>query len=99
VGEATLVPGDFNLDGAVDASDYVVWRKTDGSENGFNTWRTNFGTVAGSGSGLGAVSDTAVPEPASLVLLLVAGACAQYIGFRISRRSLARGFETASRIP
>ena len=25
------VPGDFNLDGAVDAADYVVWRKSAGT--------------------------------------------------------------------
>lgn len=37
-------PGDYNHDGFVDDADYVVWRKTgiDGQE-GYNTWRTNFG--------------------------------------------------------
>ena len=34
----TGVPGDFNHDGSVDAADYVVWRKTDGMQAGFNSW-------------------------------------------------------------
>ena len=38
--------GDFNGDGAVDAADYVVWRKTDGSQAGYDLWRTNFGRTA-----------------------------------------------------
>ena len=47
-GEVTLtavpaIPGDFNHDGTVDAADYVVWRKTDGTPAGYNTWRTHFG--------------------------------------------------------
>ena len=48
--EPTL-PGDFNHDGTVDAADYIVWRKTDGTPAGYNTWRANFGQPAGSGSG------------------------------------------------
>ena len=35
--------GDYNDDGAVNAADYVVWRKTDGTPEGYNTWRANFG--------------------------------------------------------
>jgi hypothetical protein len=60
------LPGDYNNDGSVDAADYVVWRKTDNSPAGYNTWRTNFGRTAGSGS---AISGAAVPEPGSLMLL------------------------------
>jgi len=63
------VPGDYNSDGKVDAADYVVWRKTDGTQAGYNTWRSNFGATAGSGSG--AAANTAVPEPAALVMLIV----------------------------
>lgn len=61
------VLGDYNLDGTVDTSDYVVWRNllssnmivADGSGNGivdqadFNVWRTNFGKVAASAGGAG----------------------------------------------
>jgi hypothetical protein len=68
--------GDFNGDGRVDAADYVVWRKYDGTPTGYNTWRAHFGQTAGSGSAghpLGASAGSlsaAVPEPISLGLLL-----------------------------
>ena len=50
-GEVTLtaradLPGDFNNDGTVDAADYVVWRKSDGTPAGYNAWRTHFGQTA-----------------------------------------------------
>jgi hypothetical protein len=82
--------GDYNQNGVVDAADYVVWRKSlgagvaafsgaDGSGNGlvdqadFDVWRSRFGAVLGAGAGSG----TAVPEPATGVLLItaVAGLC------------------------
>jgi hypothetical protein len=73
---APLVPGDYNDDGKVDAADYVVWRKYEGTmttlpndpDGGtigalqFDTWRANFGAMAGSGS------SAAVPEPGTSVL-------------------------------
>ena len=31
------IPGDFNDDGTVDAADYVVWRKNDGTQAGYNS--------------------------------------------------------------
>jgi hypothetical protein len=68
--------GDYNEDGSVDAADYVVWRKTDGSQAGYDLWRTNFGRMAGSGSadhpagGAPSLSQAAVPEPAGIVLVL-----------------------------
>jgi hypothetical protein len=58
-------PGDYNQNGVVDAADYVVWRKTDNTPDGYNTWRSHFGQTAGSGS-------VPVPEPATLVLLMFA---------------------------
>jgi hypothetical protein len=75
--------GDYNSDGTVDAADYVVWRKTigtmildaDGDGDGvvdsddFLIWRWTFGNSAGSGA---AVSRAAVPEPAPLLMLLLA---------------------------
>ena len=66
--------GDYNGDGAVDAADYVVWRRDDGSPTGYNTWRENFGNSSPGGGSLGGAS--AVPEPGSallLVLTMVAG--------------------------
>jgi hypothetical protein len=60
------VPGDFNEDGIVDAADYVVWRKTDGTASGYSEWRENFGQNANGGGG--AVEPiVAVPEPSAIV--------------------------------
>jgi hypothetical protein len=79
------VPGDYNRNGAVDAADYVLWRKfnntattlpndstpgTDASD--YAVWRAHFGQMAGSGSG--AVANATVPEPATVVLLTIATA-------------------------
>ncbi|HEY3393052.1 MAG TPA: PEP-CTERM sorting domain-containing protein, partial [Lacipirellulaceae bacterium] len=61
-----VLPGDFNEDGKVDAADYVVWRKTNGSQESYNLWRTNFGRTSGSGTSLGAAA--AAPEPSSALL-------------------------------
>ena len=69
---STVLPGDYNADGVVDAADYVVWRKTDGSQPGYDLWRTNFGRTAGSGSGAKSSANAAVPEPAAIVILLTA---------------------------
>jgi hypothetical protein len=76
--------GDYNGNHLVDGADYVVWRNTkgqsaspsgsgaDGSGNGtvddadYTFWRSKFGNAAGSGGG------SAVPEPATGALLLMA---------------------------
>jgi hypothetical protein len=70
-------PGDYNNNGIVDAADYVVWRKSDGTLAGYNLWRSHFGQPPGSGSGSGGASlfQVAVPEPATFVLLMFASAC------------------------
>jgi hypothetical protein len=65
------LPGDFNGDGAVDAADYVVWRKRAGSPDEYNQWRTNFGSTSGGPAADGA---SAVPEPATGALLMFAAA-------------------------
>jgi hypothetical protein len=71
VGEPTI-SGDYNQNGAVDAGDYVVWRKTGGTEQEYNTWRANFGRTTSSGSGaLLDSATTAVPEPTSPLMLLI----------------------------
>jgi hypothetical protein len=83
---AASVVGDYNRNGTVDAADYVVWRDTltqtganlpaDGDGSGtidagdYDVWRNNFGRSAGIGSGVG----TVVPEPGTIILLLVTGA-------------------------
>jgi fibronectin-binding autotransporter adhesin len=69
---SVAVPGDFNGNGAVDAADYVVWRKGLGTtymQADYDVWRANFGqpqAAAAAGSTLGAV-----PEPPTLLLLLI----------------------------
>ena len=91
------VPGDFNNDGTVDAGDYVVWRKTDGTQAGYERWRPNFGTslnVLGatgsarlslpkSATALAASMSATIPEPANTVLVL-----AGLVIFICRRRSL-----------
>jgi hypothetical protein len=62
--------GDFNEDGTVDAADYVVWRKREGTPEEYNDWRTNFGET----SGEGALMAASVPEPAACLLATI-GAC------------------------
>jgi sugar lactone lactonase YvrE len=66
----TLLSGDYNNDGMVDASDYVVWRKTSGAPAAYEDWQANFGESAPGGSG-GHGADS-VPEPAAVVLLFIA---------------------------
>jgi hypothetical protein len=66
------LPGDFNFDSAIDAADYVVWRKglgTTYTQDDYNDWRAHFGQNIGSGAG--AIANAAVPEPATLGLLLL----------------------------
>jgi hypothetical protein len=73
--QAIGVPGDYDGNGTVDAADYVVWRKGVGvapTPANYNLWQTHFGEPASSGSGGSA--NTNVPEPATLVLLMLAAA-------------------------
>jgi len=72
------VAGDYNGDAAVDAADYVMWRKgiqpllneippvgtTD--EQDYAQWRARFGIPSGDGSG--GSGDGAVPEPTTALL-------------------------------
>jgi hypothetical protein len=59
--------GDFNLDGVVDAADYVAWRKQNGINVFYQMWKENYGaTQNGSGSD---ASQVAAPKPASAILV------------------------------
>jgi hypothetical protein len=74
--------GDYNNNGKVDGADYVVWRNVQGTTtilpndphggtigaNQYNTWRANFGAMAGSGSIQTLPSENPVPEPNCLAL-------------------------------
>ena len=79
----TPIAGDFNQDGAVDAADFVVWRKnfttssepSSGAEEsifdvtGYDNWRANFGRAADEASLL--AGSAAVPEPTVAVAVVV----------------------------
>jgi T5SS/PEP-CTERM-associated repeat protein len=87
--------GDFNHDSRVDAADYTVWRDNrgtnslapDASGNGsvdqsdYDFWKANFGKVAPViEGGAGAHQTSAVPEPSTCMLLIMA------VGGMLSRR-------------
>ena len=78
------LPGDFNRDGTVDGADYTVWRNYFGAigntaadaneddvvdEDDYVLWRSNYGRSVTNGAG----SLASVPEPSTLVLVLIAG--------------------------
>jgi autotransporter-associated beta strand protein len=67
-------PGDFNNDGRVDAADYVFWRKIDGPQQDYDTWRAHFGQTAGSGAA--DITSATVPEPLTSAMLIVGGVLA-----------------------
>jgi hypothetical protein len=70
---STRLDGDFNNNGVVDAADYVVWRETDGSPEGYNRWRANFGAVLpAAGQGARLAANSSVPEPSAWLLAAVA---------------------------
>jgi hypothetical protein len=83
------LPGDYNRDSRVDGADYVLWRNTLGASTSFfaaadgngtgtidngdyDVWRTNFDRASGSGSGASAIA--AVPEPATLLQIILVAA-------------------------
>lgn len=85
MGVASL-PGDYNGDGTVDAADYAVWRDSlgkqlplgtgaDGDGDGtigqsdYDYWRSRFGNSGGAAS----QPTSAVPEPVTAILALLAG--------------------------
>jgi hypothetical protein len=85
IGWDLQAPGDFNLDGIVDAADYVTWRDGLGtaySQTDYDAWKSHFGQTDGSGTG-GRANATA-PEPAVLTTLIM-GTLAMWV----RRRNLA----------
>jgi hypothetical protein len=87
--------GDFNSNGAVDAADYVIWRRTlgsstvlDGDGNGnrvvdpddYAVWRSRFGdSTSDSLRGAQAGGLEGIPEPVTLTSLAAALACLAFI--------------------
>jgi hypothetical protein len=64
-------PGDYNRDGSVDASDYVVWRQIDGTQGGYDAWRSNFGKRADLSSAAGSLDSASIPEPQSIAFACI----------------------------
>jgi probable HAF family extracellular repeat protein len=79
------LPGDYNVNGEVDAADYVIWRERMATLStlpndttpgwvqpvDYSVWRANFSRAAGSGSAIGS---TSVPEPASFACAAIGAA-------------------------
>jgi hypothetical protein len=75
-----VLPGDFNVDGVVDAADYVVWRKRLGApfaQADYALWRRNFHRKATAAGATVAAGSAALPE-ASGVAMLVSGIVAAF---------------------
>jgi GH35 family endo-1,4-beta-xylanase len=94
-----VAPGDYNGDGAVDAADYVVWRKALGSsddrradgngnlviDNGdYDVWKTTFGAAYNLGAGAGGIAGAEVPAPSTISLC----ACAVWVHAMYGRRKI-----------
>jgi hypothetical protein len=69
------VDGDFTSNGYVDSSDYVVWRRGQGSQAQYDQWRANFGRVS-----TGAGTSVTVPEPTAATLFIAALMAAMVCG-------------------
>jgi len=81
------LPGDFNLDNAVDAADYIAWRKGLGpaySYGDYVDWQRNFGKTGGGAGGW----ETVVPEPSTAALWMLGLLAAA--GRRITHRGRRR---------
>jgi len=82
-----VLSGDYNLNGTIDAADYVVWRKDPlHTPAGYTLWKSNFGrSTSGGGAGASVATGTEVPEPVGLCYLLVGAAW--LLGFRSRSKS------------
>lgn len=82
---SSVLPGDYNEDGLVDAADYTVWRDHLGqsvllagdttpgevTQEDYDVWKSNFGATAAPTFGTSSGSQLAVPEPAAGLLMLL----------------------------
>jgi hypothetical protein len=79
---APALLGDYNNNGVADAADYVLWRKYNGTAttlpndstpgtdaSDFTVWRSHFGQPPGSGSN--SITNAAIPEPDTKLIILV----------------------------
>jgi hypothetical protein len=71
----TDLPGDFNSDDVVDSADYVTWRNglgTTHTPGDYAIWRSHFGQSQGAGAGADISQAQAVPEPAGILIVILA---------------------------
>jgi autotransporter-associated beta strand protein len=88
---SVVLEGDYNFDGAVDAADYVVWRKGNGTiytQADYTIWRLRFGNVAPTGAG---TSLTSVPEPTIQLMVCMGGVIGLMWGRLRRRMIIAKG--------
>jgi hypothetical protein len=80
-GSGPPLPGDYNGDRTVDGRDFLLWQRGESpdplSSSDLADWETNYGTDP---SPLASATST-VPEPTTLVLLLVGGLIFCHRGF------------------
>lgn len=79
------LPGDFDSDGDVDGTDFLVWQRGFGAEFGatdLSDWESNYGTVGG-GAAVG------VPEPSAVALLVIG---LTNVSVLITRRRRSRSY-------
>ena len=75
--------GDFDFDGDVDGSDFLIWQRNP-SVGSLVDWKANFGV-----SSLIA-ANAAVPEPASLVMLLAGFGASFFADARLRQRIMCK---------
>ena len=95
----SVLAGDYDNNGIVDAADFTVWRNLLGSEMSlfneteslgvvdqldYEAWKSNFGATLSQGAGA-QLSDLAVPEPSTLLILATAGLILGCQGRRLGR--------------
>lgn len=83
---APVLFGDYNGNGVVDDADYVVWRKNEGTQLEYNTWRANFGETVDSDAAPS--FNATAPEPASAWLMMLVAALGTLRGRHIGPRVL-----------
>ena len=84
---APRLTGDYNQNGVVDAP--IMWCGAEAlgttyTQNDYDVWRAHFGQTAGSGAARPSAEplSAAVPEPATLLLLLVRALEAYFVDAR-----------------